>query len=73
MLKSEMKVNAKTMPHIPDFELNLKKSPHPAYQILKPLILYIKSVWGCKRGAGYLLRDFLSFSDLGYHFSIKGA
>tara|TARA_Y100000034_G_scaffold82211_1_gene98529 strand:+ start:59 stop:265 length:207 start_codon:yes stop_codon:yes gene_type:complete len=67
-----MKNNKKLMLYIPTFELCFKKSPHPAYQILKPVVPYIKSVWGCIRGAGCVLRDFLSFSDLRYHFDKKG-
>jgi hypothetical protein len=68
-----MKVNEKVMLYIQSFQIENKKSPCPAYQILKPLISYIMSVWGYIRGAGCSLRDFLSFSDLEYHFSIKGA
>jgi len=68
-----MKNNEKVMPYILTFELGLRKWPHPAYQILKPLIAYIKSIWGCRRGAGCVLRDFLSFSEPKYHFNNKGA
>ena len=35
-VKSEMKDNEKVMVYIQDFETVNKKSPHPAYQILKP-------------------------------------
>jgi len=68
-----MKNNEKVTSYILAIELCLRKSPHPAYQILKPLISYIKSVWGCRRGAGCVLRDFLSFSIPKYHFNNKGA
>jgi len=65
-----MKNNEKVMSYIPTFGFNLRKSTHPAYQILKPLVSYIKSIWGCRRGAGCVLRDFLSFSEPKYHFNI---
>jgi len=73
MLKSQMKDNEKVIPYIPTFDFNLRKWPYPAYQILKPLVSYVKSIWGCIRGAGCVLRDFLSFSEPKYHFNIKGA
>jgi len=68
-----MKNNEKVMSYIPTFGFNLRKWPYPAYQILKPLVSYLISVWGCRRGAGCVLRDFLSFSEPKYHFNNKGA
>jgi len=68
-----MKNNEKVTPYISTFDFNLRKWPYPAYQILKPLVSYIKSIWGCRRGAGCVLRDFLSFSEPKYHFNKKGA
>jgi len=68
-----MKNNEKVMLYIPTSDFDLRKWPYPAYQILKPLVSYVKSVWGCRRGAGCVLRDFLSFSELKYHFNNKGA
>jgi len=68
-----MKNNEKVIPYILAIELYLRKSTHPACEILKPLVSYIKSVWGCKKGAGCVLRDFLSFSEPKYHFNNKGA
>jgi len=66
-----MKNNEKVMSYIESGKISKIKSPHPAYEILKPLMAYIRSVWGCKRGAGCVLRDFLSFSIPKYHFTIK--
>jgi len=68
-----MKNNEKVMSYIPTFELDLRKSTHPAYQILKPLVSYIRSIWGCRRGAGCPLRPFLHLSEPKYHFNNKGA
>jgi len=34
---AKMKNNEKVIPYIPTFELDFRKPPHPAYQILKPL------------------------------------
>jgi len=56
-----MKNNEKVVPYISTFELCFKKSPHPAYIILKP---YIRPVKGPRR-------PFLSFSDTKYHFNKK--
>ena len=69
----QMKDNAKTVPYISTFDFDLRKWPYPAYQILKPMVAYVKSIWGCIRGAGCVLWDFLSFFELKYHFNIKGA
>ena len=62
-VKDEMKDNAKTVPYISTFEFGIRKSPHPAYIILKPYIKPVKgSIW-----------PFLSFPNPTYHFNRKGA
>tara|TARA_R100000656_G_scaffold76406_1_gene56471 strand:- start:705 stop:896 length:192 start_codon:yes stop_codon:yes gene_type:complete len=56
-----MKNNEKVVPYIPDLDFGLKKSPYPAYIILKP---HIRPVKGSRR-------PFLSFPDTKYHFNKK--
>jgi len=73
MLKSQMKNNEKVIPYIPTFGFGLRKSPHPAYIILKPYLSYIDTVWGYIRPVNGPRRPFLSFLDTKYHFNIKGA
>ena len=68
-----MKNNEKVSVYMTFFQLFFKKSTHPACKILKPYLFYIRSVWECKKGAGCVLRLFLSFFDLGYRFERMGA
>jgi len=42
MQVSEMKNNEKVPVYIAFFQLCLKKSPHPAYEILKPYLSYME-------------------------------
>jgi hypothetical protein len=68
-----MKNNENSIPHIATFDFNLRKWPYPAYTILKPLVPYVRSVWGHIRPVKGSRRPFLSFLDTKYHFNNKGA
>ena len=72
-VKNEMKSNANIVPYISTFEVDLRKSPHPAYIILKPLMPYVKPVWGRIRPVKGSRRPFLCISDTKYHFNRIGA
>ena len=68
-----MKNNEKVMPYIPTFELGFRKSPHPAYKVLKPYLSYIDTVWGHIRPVKGSTRPFLHLPIPKYHFNNKGA
>ena len=68
-----MKNNEKVMQYIQSFQIGKLKLPYPAYEVLKPYLSYIRSIWECKRGVACVLQPFLGFSDPKYPFSIKGA
>tara|TARA_Y100000310_G_C20092455_1_gene538900 strand:+ start:104 stop:406 length:303 start_codon:yes stop_codon:yes gene_type:complete len=70
--KNKMKSNAKIMPHIITFEVGLRKWPHLAYQILKPLMFSIRSIWGQIRPVKGSIRPFLYISGTKYHFNRIG-
>ena len=72
-VKNEMKSNAKIVPHISTFEVGLRKWPHLAYQILKPLMFSIRSIWGQIRPVKGSRRPFLCISGTKYHFNRIGA
>ena len=66
-VKDEMKSNAIIMPYIPTFELCLRKSTHPAYQILK-LFLFLSLIsmafaGNPKLGEWRLAEDSMEFTD----------
>jgi len=68
-----MKNNEKVPTYIMVFQLCFKKSPHPAYEILKPYLSYLGLVWDKIKPVKGSRRPFLGFSDTKYHFNIKGA
>jgi len=68
-----MKNNEKVTVYMQDFQIGNKKSPHPAYEVLKPYLTYIRSIWGRIRPVKGSIWPFLGFSDLKYHLNIKGA
>tara|TARA_Y100000310_G_scaffold93642_1_gene91138 strand:+ start:184 stop:390 length:207 start_codon:yes stop_codon:yes gene_type:complete len=67
-----MKNNEKVIVYMQDFQIENKKSPYPAYAILKPYLSYIRSIWELIRPVKGSIRPFLGFSDLRYHLKIKG-
>ena len=68
-----MKNNEKVPLYIVFFQLCFTKSPYPAYEILKPYLPYFEPEWDEIRPVEGSRRPFLGFSDLRYHYNIKGA
>jgi hypothetical protein len=66
-----MKDNEKVMSYISTFKFCFKKWLHPAYSILKPLISYIRSIWGAKGVQSVLYGRFFIFPTLGTTLTIK--
>ena len=73
LVGNQMKNNEKVPIYIVFFQLCFKKSPHPAYEILKPYLFYLGLIWDRIRPVKGSRRPFLCFSDTRYHFNIKGA
>ena len=73
LVGNQMKNNEKVVLYIKDGKIEKIKSPHPAYEILKPYLSYLEAMWGKIKPVKGSRRPFLGFSDLGYHFNIKGA
>ena len=70
---SIMKNNEKVSSYMTLFQSFKIKSPHPAYEVLKPYLPYLESVWEQIRPIKGSRRPFLGFSDLRYHYNIEGA
>ena len=70
-VKSEMKDNEKVVSYIRSGKISKIKLPHPAYTILKPLISYIRSIWGAKGVQSVLYGRFFIFPTLGTTLTIK--
>jgi len=68
-----MKNNEKVPVYIMFFQFFKAKSPYPAYEILKPYLSYIRSVWELIRPVKGSIWPFLGFSDTKYHLNMKGA